>query len=550
MQLVDRVKSLKSPLISSYINSLLGIGFDSKRELMLVKILVISTLLLSLASGYTTYSGLLQYVPSIIAFLVTVAIQGLLFTTSWRIGTVMSSDTFKVSFLIIYLITMLTSVFFSYSALLDHIYTPENRKKEELDRAISQSTFMINKIMINRQKYLTDLSDSITVLLKEYDAIVSKSFSKGLLQVKSEYNSNNKVYQNLIDRYTKEKKYGGTIIRIDGGTVKSPPGNGSIAKRYDSEMKNYYNNSVHHLEESLNNYSYLENRYNDLFNYLVESYQNFTKKNFRKLVATKNEVFNQFNISENIEIINNLERIISKKINENDKYLLFLEQYKQSNQIHYSKSLMELKKSVSGILALIPIMSMPNEIEEAQFAVSKLGSWSGNDIHYFVLSIGELLILNPLAIGTFLIALIIDLLILFCGLMGARPNSYLDMNKSEDLYDIKELALETILSLDLNSENDSYSTDPFINRIIEILKHCKPDFKYAQEEGIPATLSFDDIVELNMQKEIGVLLSLELAYELPDNRLGLRTKLILWLADQVINYSEAYKTNKNFIKSI
>ena len=88
---------LRTPLFSRYFSSLIGVGYDSSREKSLTTTLVISTFLLSFASGFTTWLGLLQYVPWSVALMITAAIQGLLFVTSWRLGATLTARKFKVS---------------------------------------------------------------------------------------------------------------------------------------------------------------------------------------------------------------------------------------------------------------------------------------------------------------------------------------------------------------------------------------------------------------------------------------------------------------------
>ena len=167
--------------------------------------------------------------------------------------------------------------------------------------------------------------------------------------------------------------------------------------------------------------------------------------------------------------------------------------------------------------------------------------YTGPNVHHFLLAVGELSKLNPLAIGSLFLALSIDLLILFCGLMGARPDSYLDMRTPEELLDIQESSLEAVLSLDLDSIASAPYVDRFIARAAEILRNTTPDVEYAYQ-GFPAVLARKDIRRLKMSKEIGVLLALGLAKELPSGALGLRTRFVLWLAQRIHLYTEERET--------
>src|SRR5436305_159694 len=154
------------PIMGHFFSSLLGVGFDSKRERSLNKALVVSTLFLKLGSGYTTWAGLYQYVPWLVALLITLAIQGLLFASSWRLGASMYSRNFKISLLVIYLITMATSVFFSYSGLLERVYTPSRRESDQLQRVRLASDVII-----------TDLNQHLDSRLEATGADCRKSLS-------------------------------------------------------------------------------------------------------------------------------------------------------------------------------------------------------------------------------------------------------------------------------------------------------------------------------------------------------------------------------------
>ncbi len=160
--------------------------------------------------------------------------------------------------------------------------------------------------------------------------------------------------------------------------------------------------------------------------------------------------------------------------------------------------------------------------------VDAIGALQGQDVHQFALAIGELRRLNLLAIGAFLVAVVIDGLILLCGILGARPDSYLDMRHPSDLLDIQELALETVMSLSLGESVEAPVRSPFIRRCRALLEHVTVDSDLAYS-GFPAVLPSAAVQDLRLV-EIGVLLALGLAQRQSDGDLALRTRFVLWIA--------------------
>ena len=113
------------------IDDIIGIS-GTKREVLIGKVLLIASALLSIASGFTTFFGLSEYFPFIISFFVTIGIQSLLFATSWRIGSDYKVGKFSTYTVLIFFVTLSSSIFFSYSSILDKIYNKENRQKDEI----------------------------------------------------------------------------------------------------------------------------------------------------------------------------------------------------------------------------------------------------------------------------------------------------------------------------------------------------------------------------------------------------------------------------------
>lgn len=99
-------------------------------------LLFVASVLLSIASFYTTYVGIVPFLDQpIFAWFITAAIQSLLFVVSWRLGF-MVADKESVAWVdvLVFAVCFTLSVFFSFSSLFNVIYTPERQQEASLGR--------------------------------------------------------------------------------------------------------------------------------------------------------------------------------------------------------------------------------------------------------------------------------------------------------------------------------------------------------------------------------------------------------------------------------
>ena len=230
----------------------------------------------------------------------------------------------------------------------------------------------------------------------------------------------------------------------------------------------------------------------------------------------------------------------------------YMKWFRENIYIQNETSIQNLK-----ILAMKAVNNMPLKSSESKTNAlnrfSKVGLYDGDKVHYFLLSINELYNFNILALGSLFIALSIDCLILFCGLLAARPESFLDMTNADDLSEVKELALEVVFDLDL-SDIDSYQST-FIKNIAKLIKLGKADMKFAYD-GWPILIENTVIEESNLAKEVGTLISLGFADIIKETEnkdvyfIGIKTRLILWVSEQIVNYKGKSKSFQDFKKSL
>jgi hypothetical protein len=131
--------------------------------------------------------------------------------------------------------------------------------------------------------------------------------------------------------------------------------------------------------------------------------------------------------------------------------------------------------------------------------------------------------------------------------LGAKPDSYLNIKNADDLDDLIELSLETLISANITRRN--MPTDPYAKRILQLLQACEPDLDLAKL-GTPATITVEKIKSLNMATELGIFLSTGLAKKLKgQEKIALSTRLILWLADQIVRFDVRQGTTSDTFKS-
>jgi hypothetical protein len=122
---------LESKLVNQNIDSLSDLIFGSKSRRSIEYSAVIAAFILSLASGYTTYQGLTEFTVPVIAFLLTFGMQGMMLASSVKIADSAAERKVNKGMLVVYLITMSTSVFFSFISLYSEIYKGQEKKNND-----------------------------------------------------------------------------------------------------------------------------------------------------------------------------------------------------------------------------------------------------------------------------------------------------------------------------------------------------------------------------------------------------------------------------------
>ncbi len=119
--------------------------------------LMIGSLLLSFASFFTTFAGMLNFMPVwVISFCITFAVQALLFVTSWRIGFALADKESVPYFSIfVFAICLATSVFFSWVALFESINDEQlqaRTRDTRMHRAVEDAVSELQARAIERRR--------------------------------------------------------------------------------------------------------------------------------------------------------------------------------------------------------------------------------------------------------------------------------------------------------------------------------------------------------------------------------------------------------------
>ena len=158
-----------------------------------------------------------------------------------------------------------------------------------------------------------------------------------------------------------------------------------------------------------------------------------------------------------------------------------------------------------------------------------LDKYTGSEQHQFVASVTLLNKGHILAVGAFSIAFLIDFLVLFCGILGALPLSYLTLKNYEDIESVMESGMENIFSMNGQTYNSAFK-----NKLQLIISNSEPSPIDIAFEGYPTVLRTETIQRLNLGADIGILLSTFQAntFEGSDD-VYLRTRFILWAAENL-----------------
>lgn len=111
-------------------------------------LLFVASVLLSVASFYTTYVGITPFVAlPVFAFFITLAIQSLLFVVSWRLGFMYAGKEGVAGVdLLVFAVCFTLSVFFSFNSLFNVIFAADRQLETSLTRVRDGAVAAVNQV--------------------------------------------------------------------------------------------------------------------------------------------------------------------------------------------------------------------------------------------------------------------------------------------------------------------------------------------------------------------------------------------------------------------
>jgi hypothetical protein len=390
-----RLKFFKSPIIVRYVNSLLGVGYDSNREKSLSVVLIVSSLFLSIASGSTTFLGFCEYLHWFFALLLTFGLQGLLFVVSWRIGSAWIANKLKWQLIVIFLISLATSVFFSYTSLLNTVYSAEQRKSDELQDSKMTAYNLVIKlkdVLQNKTNYESAITFSRNQLLKWYQN-ATDNYQKEYKEIKANLEKSKARSERLKSK-----------LEVQTQKKRLNPNNRNTNDYLNvlETSSNVKNAQVKPLTEKLVTIDTLKNNFENSFSKLTASDYNINIQNLNKVYYAYAELVSNLSYSKQVDISDSLKNTISQLTKVQD----FISYANDSIRINQIEDIDTLRKTLYTFLTKVPQINAI-EVQEITSTIGKIGKYGGDKVHFFVVSLKQLWNWNFLAIGAFLIALFI-----------------------------------------------------------------------------------------------------------------------------------------------
>ncbi|MBX7227940.1 MAG: hypothetical protein K1X55_18040 [Chitinophagales bacterium] len=496
-------------------------GVGSKKEKTSYIFLRLSAIALTIASGYTTFEGFLQYTPFLVAILLTVGVQGLLFASVWKIGSAIKSNRLRPMIVVIFSIAMLVSVFFSYSSLLEVIYEKKVRVSDEIVRKQNEVTEIVSlvKDSISGRIDITKACNNFKSGFITWDDTSSKGVSKSIATL-----------TNLLDRSTsKQKAIEYALSKNQQKFTNNPSSENKKALEFSKRKEK--DNSENKLFPTLTKYErivILQMQHDSIYKSITSNNRLITLSSISDFQQKKKEyyplILGSAYSEKNIELPDTLKKQLIR-ISEVNEFYNFVDSLKVSDY----KTIPQLKYSALSLIDRIP-SSFKIDFSKVKSKLLSLDKYTGEQQHQFIVSVMLLKQGHFLAVGAFIIALFVDLLVLFCGILGTLPKSFLTLNNYKEIEEVMESGIENIFSMHFN---ENYETS-FKKRLYLLISNCEPSSIEYTVKGFPSFIRFDKIKELSLSSEIGILISTNQAKDFKSkDGIFITMRFLLWASEKL-----------------
>lgn len=540
---------LNSSFVSKYFKSLFSLGNNNKSRILVAQVVFGASVLLSVASLYTTALGLSELVHFTVAIIIALGIQGLLFGASWRLGVVWGTDESSISLRGIYIITFMCSVSFSYVSLFGTLYPSNQRTQDDLD-AVRKEAFAIYGGMNE------DVLSSVDTIISRLQSDYQKWYEDSRFSVESKVNQylgpyrNNIAIYNEMDRIAEVEKRQGYDPNSSGG------GAGPIYRRLRMKADKYYQESVApygyqviQMDSSFSTFVSLSKEIlsdpkyvtNQNFNTLNSAFQSITA-----LLSDINTTGVPDSILYKVRDVSPLSEFVGRSVVPFDT-------------ISTIKNLKNRLITEVNMLAENSLFSKQEYLEEA----ISIDKFTGENYHPFAVAMFQLVPrFNVLAVFAFIIAFFIDLLVLACGILGSSPQSVLAIKSTDKIEEYSEDAIQSSLLAIAITNGTTY-----IEEIEKFINLIEPSLESARQQDIPAKIPISKVTDGALLSLMSSLITLKLV-KLPkgftdemlknaesdfsnkEYYLGINIRLLLWLNEQLILHSEANEAFTKFVESL
>ncbi|KID58811.1 hypothetical protein JF50_02850 [Pseudoalteromonas luteoviolacea] len=515
---------MQSKILNQQIDNLSDLAFGSKSRKSTEQVTIVAALILSAASFATTYMGLNEFTANAtLAALISFGMQGMMFTSSMLIADFLAENRLHKGFLSIYLITMATSVFFSFISLYSVIYQGEERQKRE-------DIYFNTKVNEIKGNIKNDLNGTTPKGVDDYEkwklGILDEANN---LREKTESHKN-KLLSEINNTRTKailEEEKGSYVLDRNGNAIHTGSGYGYRTQQFELKLAELESKNKQLDSELQKQALALDTLKNHMIQFELEMSDMtlLTLLSNQCSIATKNSP--NCSVSD-LQVYQYIKQ--AKKASED-----FNEACGFEGDISKNEAMKLMIKCISfSNITEEKKQSYTDELNETYIN-------NNENTHKFITSMQGIINQDLLAFSALAIAIFIDFLILLCAFIRAKPTSFLNI-ENDDLDDMKEVAMECVLSCDHSALNTDSQNIARLKTILRILKFSLD----ISEKGYCGYILVSEVDEYTLHKELGLFFSLKLARPLKNKTIiGFRTRAILWMCSQIVAESRSDESKEN-----
>ncbi len=525
----------KWKILGSIHGGFIHLFFNQEKASSLRIIAAYISVLLTIGSAYLSYFGFLHYIDASLAFILTIGIHILLLFSAWQLSTHSISGQARIKFFSAFIFALLFTVFFSYSELIDNIYSKDKRLVDEIDKAEQLGLEISEPIEDEMQTKISSLHINFK---SDVDKINTKIVTNVIDKVHVEFE---KLLEKMRENIITEQLVHDEVTNLNLFTVDS-------AETENEEWYLYFLQEDQRLkkaeqtvsERKYNNISIAAKKYYKSYENLNSSSDSITQinlsqysHNLTNLIISVNE-----NTNASIRLINYTfpkeyyERV--KEIENINKFLVWKERVYDRMSF---ETIEDSKTTLTSFISHVPTISS-GERRDYMAKINEIGKFIGGREHFeFVYGL-LFRDFHLLALFSLLLALSIGISILLASLVSRDEDVLL--NKTKDF------AIKSILQVGDEGESET----PVINKMKKILTLLNSSNFNINNlySNYPIVLLQSDIFRHGLSKEFAAFVSYKLIKVIDKNNFMITESLLNKLSN-LLNESDSHIIIKK-LKSI